>query len=86
MFPENCKLEETLDLYFQMCSVTVTVEKLSVMGATLANGGKCPLNDKKVVSPDTVKCVLQLMYSCGMVSVHFISKIFTIFHYNFYLF
>jgi glutaminase A len=67
VFPKNKNtLHDTLDLYFQTCSILVTAEKLASMGATLANGGTCPLTNKKVVSPENVKCALQLMLSCGM--------------------
>jgi glutaminase len=67
VFPKDKNsLDDTLDLYFQLCSVLVTTESLSSMAATLANGGTCPITNKKIVSPDTVKCALQLMLSCGM--------------------
>merc|ERR1719215_2366208 len=44
----------------------VNTESLAVMGATLANGGLCPINNDKVLRPDIVRDVLSLMYSCGM--------------------
>jgi glutaminase len=66
VFPANTRIEDTLDLYFQVCSVLVSSKKLATMAATLANGGICPLTNKRCASPTTVKCVLQLMYSSGM--------------------
>jgi len=44
----------------------VTCETLCVMGATLANGGECPITGKEVLKPDAVRDVLSLMHSCGM--------------------
>lgn len=44
----------------------MTANQLSVVAATLANGGVCPLTIKQVFSPETVKCALTIMASCGM--------------------
>ena len=37
------RFEESLELYFQQCSILVTCRDLAVIGATLANGGVNPL-------------------------------------------
>ena len=38
-FPPSGDLYEIMDMYFQTCSMEINTEALSVMGATLANGG-----------------------------------------------
>jgi glutaminase len=65
-FPANTNLVNTLDFYFQCCSISMNVQEMSVIAATLANGGVCPVSNQRVLKPDTVKDCLSLMYSCGM--------------------
>lgn len=60
------RVEETLELYFQQCSLMVTCHDLAVMGATLANGGVNPFTGQRALSAEYVRDVLSIMLSCGM--------------------
>jgi glutaminase len=60
------RVEETLELYFQQCSVMVTCRDLAMMGATLANGGRNPITREQAVAPCYIKNILSIMFSCGM--------------------
>ena len=60
------RIDETLDLYFQQCSILVNCHDLAVMGATLANGGVNPVTRERAIKPEYVKDVLSIMLSCGM--------------------
>ncbi|WP_369374225.1 glutaminase A [Streptomyces sp. cg36] len=65
-FPEGTDLTETLEFYFQCCSVELDSTALASVAATLANGGTVPLSGDRVFSTDSVQKCLSLMSSCGM--------------------
>jgi len=58
--------EETLELYFQICSILSTNRAMANMAATLANGGMNPHTGMRLVSPDAVRCALPIMMTAGM--------------------
>lgn len=60
------RMEESLELYFQQCSVLVNSHDLAVMGATLANGGVNPITGQRAIEQRYVKYLLSIMLSCGM--------------------
>lgn len=59
-------VEETLDLYFQQCSILVTSQDLATMAATLANNGVNPVTGERAVQAKYVRDLLSVMYTCGM--------------------
>jgi glutaminase len=60
------RVEETLELYFQQCSMLVNCHDLGVMAATLANGGVNPLTGERAIESAYLKDLLSVMYTCGM--------------------
>lgn len=59
-------IDESLDIYFQQCSILVTSHDLAVIGATLANSGINPITGKRAIDARYVQDVLSVMHSCGM--------------------
>ena len=65
-FPDNTNLMEILDFYLQCCSIELTCRGMSVVAATLANGGVNPITGERIFKVNTVKHCLSLMYASGM--------------------
>ncbi|MDB9375654.1 glutaminase A [Nodularia sphaerocarpa] len=62
----NNNIDETLDLYFQQCSILVNAKDLAMMAATLANGGVNPVTKERAIDERYVQDVISVMLSCGM--------------------
>jgi len=60
------KIDETLDLYFQQCSVLVNAKDLAMLAATLANGGINPVTKERAIDEKYVQDVISVMLTCGM--------------------
>ncbi|MGG6237672.1 glutaminase A [Nodosilinea sp. AN01ver1] len=60
------RVDETLDLYFQQCSIMVNAKDLAMMAATLANGGVNPVTGERALDEHYVQDVVSVMLTCGM--------------------
>ena len=60
------KINETLELYFQACSITINTDTGAILSSTLANNGICPISQERIFETDVVRDCLSLMYMCGM--------------------
>lgn len=60
------KIDETLDLYFQQCSILVNAKDLAMLSATLANGGINPVTQERAIAEQYVQDVISVMLTCGM--------------------
>ena len=66
IFPDNTKINNTLEFYFQLCSITMNSESLAKYAAMLANGGTTVDSDIQIFDPKIVRDLLCIMYrSCS---------------------
>lgn len=63
--PPNVHTQQMVDFYLRGCSTTTNTAAMSVMSATMANGGRNPYTNEQVLSVDTVKKALSVMTLCG---------------------
>ncbi|KTD35399.1 glutaminase [Legionella moravica] len=59
-------VNETLDLYFALCSYEATLEQMLYLPLLLANGGTDPLTNECIFSKETCKITLAIMATCGL--------------------
>jgi glutaminase len=59
-------VEETLSVYFALCSLSGTVREAALLPAILAHGGVVPGTGKRVLRKQTVAIVVSIMATCGM--------------------
>jgi glutaminase len=59
-------LQQTLELYFQFCSIESDLLGMSLLSSTLANGGINPWSYQEIFKSNTVKKILSIMGTCGM--------------------
>jgi glutaminase len=57
---------DATDLYTRQCSLNVSAQDLSVMGATLADGGVNPITKERVVSAEACHYALAVMATAGL--------------------
>jgi len=71
-FPKDgAPLQDNLEFYFQQCSIEASCSQMSIMAATLANGGENPFTNNKIFEPFHVRNCLSLMLSCGVTAQKF---------------
>jgi glutaminase len=59
-------VDETLEVYFALCSLSGSVAQASHLPALLANGGAAPQGGQRVLSKSSVAIIVSLMATCGM--------------------
>jgi glutaminase len=60
------RVDDSLELYFQQCSLLASCHDLAVMAATLANSGVNPITGERALEAGYIKDILSVMYTCGM--------------------
>lgn len=62
----NGNVDDTLDVYFQQCSMEITCKDLAHIGAVLANDGILPWNGERVISKHICRITKTIMVTCGL--------------------
>ena len=66
VFPPDTSIINTLELYFQACSITMPCFLLSKFAAVMANSGLDLETEERKISASVLKEVMCVMYSTGM--------------------
>jgi glutaminase len=59
------QIQQIINLYTKLCSISCTTEQISSAASILANFGTCPITHTKLLDRDIVRHVLRVMFSCG---------------------
>lgn len=59
-------VQETLDLYFSVCSYEASLEQMLFLPTLLANYGKDLMTGEQIISLETCKITLAIMATCGL--------------------
>lgn len=59
------EVDMSLDLYTRQCSLGITTSQLSIMGATIANGGLNPVTKKQVFDKEIAPKITTMIASVG---------------------
>jgi glutaminase len=58
--------DDAVELYTRQSCLSVAATDLAVMGATLADGGVCPVTQQRVIDPDVARVTLAVMTIAGL--------------------
>ena len=58
--------EKTIDLYFKMCSLSVTAKSLASLGLIIANNGIDPETGEQLIADEYARTLKSIMFTCGM--------------------
>lgn len=59
-------VNQSVDLYFHLCSMEVNARSLAGLGMILANGGINPVTGDRLLDTSVVRIVKTLMFTCGL--------------------
>lgn len=62
----EAEVEETLEVYFKLCSLEVTTEDIALIGLILARDGFHPILNEQILPKQVARITKALMLTCGM--------------------